>query len=380
MPKAAREGRSGRYTCSTCHMFLNSLESQHQHYKSEIHQHNLNLATQGQPPITEERFQRMKSEAVEEKSTKTQRIIYQCNYCRKTFSSKNAYTQHCQSRKHLTRVAEFKKQELQMEIRDRMQKDNITAEEALASIRADAEADGFGEEYTEEVEVIEKVKEYVPPELTDCDCIFCTHTSENFEANLAHMHSAHSFYVPALERCLDLGSVLQFVVDKVVYETTCLHCHRNYHDLESVRHHMRDCHHCMFDLEGEDMDVISEFYEEEESNFGEKIKYVDRDEIHLTDGTVITRRNQFTKPSIGVRQVEETELVHRARERQRMEFKYDPTQVTSAIVRYYYEAGHDPETGSRQIERLREKYRNRKALYTTVTNNRDMPFFVKRDG
>lgn len=97
------------------------------------------------------------------------------------------------------------------------------------------------------------------------DCLFCTHHAADIEANIAHMSSAHSFFLPDIEYMVDLHGMLTYLADKVSVMNLCLYCDgvgRGFHSLEAARRHMLDKGHTKVRYEEEeDREELAEYYD-----------------------------------------------------------------------------------------------------------------------
>ncbi|KAJ2162470.1 pre-60S factor rei1 [Coemansia sp. RSA 552] len=117
----------------------------------------------------------------------------------------------------------------------------------------------------EVVQLLETKRAAAPRLNPDSDCLFCTHQSDSFEANMSHMSVAHSLFVPDLEYVVDLRGLIKYLADKVSVANVCLFCNgrgRALHSLEAVRRHMVDKGHTGIAYETEvDILEISDFYD-----------------------------------------------------------------------------------------------------------------------
>ncbi len=105
--------------------------------------------------------------------------------------------------------------------------------------------------------------------LSTAHCLFCTHVAASLEDNLAHMSSAHSFFIPDRDYLVDLPGLLTYLGEKIAVGNTCLACPhggREFSSTEAVRAHMRDKAHCRiaYDTDDEKLEV-SDYYDFESS-------------------------------------------------------------------------------------------------------------------
>lgn len=98
------------------------------------------------------------------------------------------------------------------------------------------------EETTEEemlAIIDEKIK--AAPRLEETDCLFCTHTSENFDENMAHMTTVHSLFIPDIEFLVDLRGLIRYLGEKISVGNVCIFCNgkgRGLRSIDAVRKHM----------------------------------------------------------------------------------------------------------------------------------------------
>ncbi|KAJ2857590.1 pre-60S factor rei1 [Coemansia erecta] len=115
------------------------------------------------------------------------------------------------------------------------------------------------------VEILEKKKKTAPRLNIDIDCLFCTHKSDAFEANMSHMSLAHSLFIPDLEYLVDLRGLIKYLADKLSVANVCLYCNgrgRALQSLDAVRKHMLDKGHTKIAYETEiDVLEIADFYD-----------------------------------------------------------------------------------------------------------------------
>ncbi|KAJ1899398.1 pre-60S factor rei1 [Kickxella alabastrina] len=117
----------------------------------------------------------------------------------------------------------------------------------------------------EVVKLLEKKKATAPRLNPDSDCLFCTHKSDSFDSNMAHMSLAHSLFIPDLEYIVDLRGLIKYLADKLSVANVCLYCNgrgRALQSLDAVRKHMLDKGHTKLAYDTEiDVLEISDFYD-----------------------------------------------------------------------------------------------------------------------
>jgi pre-60S factor REI1 len=103
------------------------------------------------------------------------------------------------------------------------------------------------------------------PRLSPAHCLFCSEVSSSLEANLTHMSSKHSFFVPDADYLVDLTGLLAYLREKVAVGNVCIYCNersREFRTLDAVRKHMLDKGHCKIAYDTEDDRLeVSEYYD-----------------------------------------------------------------------------------------------------------------------
>lgn len=100
--------------------------------------------------------------------------------------------------------------------------------------------------------------------LTERDCLFCTHQSDDLVENLKHMSVAHSFFIPDAEYCTDIEGLIYYLGEKVANYFICLFCNdrgKTFYSLDAVRKHMLDKGHCQMLHEGVALAEYAEYYD-----------------------------------------------------------------------------------------------------------------------
>ncbi|KAJ2453348.1 pre-60S factor rei1 [Coemansia sp. RSA 2336] len=139
----------------------------------------------------------------------------------------------------------------------------------------------------EVAKLIEKKKATALRLNPDADCLFCTHKSESFEANLDHMTKEHSLFIPDLEYLVDLRGLIKYLADKISVANVCLYCNgrgRVLHSLEAVRKHMLDKGHTKIAYDTEiDILEISDFYDFS-STYPDAAEHDGGEDVDMLDG------------------------------------------------------------------------------------------------
>ncbi|XP_006634511.2 cytoplasmic 60S subunit biogenesis factor ZNF622 isoform X2 [Lepisosteus oculatus] len=96
------------------------------------------------------------------------------------------------------------------------------------------------------------------------DCLFCAHHSRSLLKNLAHMTTAHSFFLPDVEYLVDLKGLIRYLGEKVGVGNVCLWCNekgRSFYSTEAVQAHMMDKSHCKLFTDGDAALEFADFYD-----------------------------------------------------------------------------------------------------------------------
>jgi len=99
-------------------------------------------------------------------------------------------------------------------------------------------------------------------QLKPTSCLFCPSTSDDVSANLQHMHSAHSFFVPSAEYLVDAVGMLHLLASKIAVAHICISCAREFRTSEAARNHMLDKGHAKVPFEtAGDRAELAAFYD-----------------------------------------------------------------------------------------------------------------------
>ncbi|KAF9168234.1 hypothetical protein DFQ26_000471 [Actinomortierella ambigua] len=232
-------------TCIACGIRLPSIESQHQHHKSDWHTYNLKRKLVGLPPVSADVFTQLVT-ASREQANPAEEPQPECVPCGKKYLSDKSYENHLASKKHrLTAQAWEKKQQQQQQQRKTDDEEETSMSEA---------SPGTDDESTTPTT---STKTTLEPSATVC--LFCSHASADATDNYAHMRSTHSFFLPRAERLIDLDGMLTYLADKLSNDLDCLWCtpsvfdrtlspdqelNSSFSSLANVRRHMLDKGHC----------------------------------------------------------------------------------------------------------------------------------------
>ncbi|KAI0081870.1 hypothetical protein K474DRAFT_1586518 [Panus rudis PR-1116 ss-1] len=255
------------FTCLSCSIAFYNAEDQRVHYRSDHHRYNMKRRVAGLPPVSAEVFNQKVLERQSQTAVAASPKGSMCSICGKTYTTENAYRSHLSSKKHKENELKAAKQasmpkEAAVEspakedvpMDEQPTKDSSNAGVALT---VDAEA-------TEE-EIIRTIDEKIAAaraRLSPSQCLFCPSTSSSIEENIAHMSTAHSFFIPDTEFLDDLPGLLTYLGEKIAVGNVCIYCNAEFRTVEAVRKHMVDKGHCKiaYDTENERLEV-SDFYD-----------------------------------------------------------------------------------------------------------------------
>ncbi|XP_064484977.1 cytoplasmic 60S subunit biogenesis factor ZNF622-like [Ornithodoros turicata] len=255
---------ANRYTCLSCQVVFADAQLQRAHYKCDWHRYNLKRKVADLPPVTAEEFQQRvlaQKSAVQEQSTYDGT---HCQPCGKQFATQKAYENHVRSKKH---------QEALLKRKPPPAADTVAAKNArnreLSSpqpvyqppvVEASDDDDSDWESVDGDEDLVDE-SDRVPPS----SCLFCEESSDSPEANVKHMTSSHSFFIPDIEYLVDLEGLLTYLGYKIGVGKICLWCGDDrkspYRTLRAVQQHMNDKGHCKMAHEGSGLLEYADFYD-----------------------------------------------------------------------------------------------------------------------
>ena len=256
------------FTCITCRVSFADSDIQRRHYKTDWHRYNLKRKVAEMPPVTAEVFQQkvlaQKAEVEAQQQSKTKSL--HCQLCNKTFSSKNAFSNHLGSKKHkdveANKANKAKKQESlitesQFSNNFKRKDSKETDPENTESENAESLSHNGDDDDDEDDDIEEDTLEVT-------DCLFCPHHSVSLEENLKHMTRSHSFFIPDLEYVVDLKGLVTYLCEKVGMGNMCLYCNdkgKSFFSLEAVQSHMVDKGHTKMNYDGDAVLEYADFYD-----------------------------------------------------------------------------------------------------------------------
>ncbi|XP_068159533.1 cytoplasmic 60S subunit biogenesis factor ZNF622 [Drosophila tropicalis] len=277
-----------QFTCINCDARFANADVQREHYKTDWHRYNLKRRVAQLPPVTAEEFQQrvLSARSATETALEEQNMSIYCNACRKQFGNQKAHDNHLNSKKHKESLARFERTAAtskepvcvksiveprphpalaaaaagkgRLAFTERANQMDYEDEDAV-----DDDDDDFEDIEEEEVDSDEWDKIPENP-LTERDCLFCNHTSDDLVENLKHMSVAHSFFIPDTEYCTDIEGLLYYLGEKVANYFICLSCNdrgKTFYSLDAVRKHMVDKGHCQMLHEGVALAEYAEYYD-----------------------------------------------------------------------------------------------------------------------
>lgn len=243
-------GSNFRHTCITCRVAFQDSNLQRGHYKTDWHRYNLKRKVVELPPVTAEEFQK-RVLAQREANAEKQPGTFNCDLCKKHFSSQNSYETHLQSRKHRETVGKVEKA-VKKEGKDLVEVNNEKNEQKnndQGDVMSDPDNDN---------------DEFVPEPLDITECLFCPHDSVDLESSLKHMGRSHGFMIPDLNYLVNVKGLMSYLCEKVGVGNMCLYCNtkgKAFHSVEAVQNHMVDKGHCKLLFEGDAALEYSSFYD-----------------------------------------------------------------------------------------------------------------------
>ncbi|KYN01743.1 PREDICTED: zinc finger protein 622 [Cyphomyrmex costatus] len=241
------------FTCWRCKVKFIDLNRLKHHYHTDWHRYNMSTVTNGLASITLEDFEKKEAMYREISSTQTKQKQI-CEVCRKKFNNQKQYENHLASKTHKkkleqkdTTITYTKKSSSIQDISNKNIDDclNIETDSDVESVDSD--------------EWFEDSKYQITYEY----CLFCDYHNKSIECIMIHMEKKHSFFVPYLEYCIDLGGLLKYLEHKICTEFKCIWCNdsgRKMQSKEAVRMHMIDKGHCKMLFEEKMMHEYSSFY------------------------------------------------------------------------------------------------------------------------
>ncbi|KIP06589.1 hypothetical protein PHLGIDRAFT_118810 [Phlebiopsis gigantea 11061_1 CR5-6] len=269
----------GLFTCLSCSIAFHSADDQREHYRSDHHRYNMKRRVAGLPPVSPDIFNQKVLERRAETAIMTSPKGSSCEGCGKVYTTEGAYRSHMASKKHKDNEAKAVQRALKPSIpppeepivvddalteapssEPRAALETIT--EKVSSVTLTVDADASNDEIDRTIE--EKIAA-ARSRLQPNQCLFCPESFTSLEANLTHMSSAHSFFIPDAEYLVDLTGLITYLGEKIAVGNVCIYCNgkgREFRTLDAVRKHMTDKGHCKLAYDSEvDRLELSDFYD-----------------------------------------------------------------------------------------------------------------------
>ncbi|PVU90466.1 hypothetical protein BB559_004609 [Furculomyces boomerangus] len=316
------------FTCLACQVAFNTSEQQRAHYQTDWHRYNLKRKVVQLPPVNAEGFaQRLLAQKTKENQDQKASSGTDCQVCKKFYSTKNAFDNHINSKKHKEAeqkmLSEMQRQEEKLAIAEiisnnpddandfpvsenesetgsvpvkTIQKNKVSTEESLETNNK-----FLSEEVVKEIKEHKEIERSLNKQLDNAtsereamelidkkmktarrlkieDCLFCNCRSESLAQNMIHMEKLHSFFIPDSDYLIDLSGLVGYLGEKITVANVCLYCNgrgKGLRSLEAVRKHMNDLGHCKIAYDTEvDILEISDYYDFS-STYPEDLDYAD---------------------------------------------------------------------------------------------------------
>ncbi|KAE9401583.1 hypothetical protein BT96DRAFT_918715 [Gymnopus androsaceus JB14] len=267
------------FTCISCSIAFVSAEEQRVHYRSDHHRYNMKRRVAGLPPVSAATFNEKVIERRTETSIMSSLKGSACQVCNKTYSTENAYRSHINSKKH-------KENELQASLKlaaklakkDGLETDSeeepvqVPSSEMAAVSLSDPEPKApvslVVDESAQDDEITQTIDEKIAAarsRLSPAHCLFCPSELSDLQANLLHMASVHSFFIPDADYLIDVDGLIRYLGEKIAVGNVCIFCNgkgREFRTLDAVRKHMTDKSHCKVAYDSADDRLeISDYYD-----------------------------------------------------------------------------------------------------------------------
>ncbi|XP_059620128.1 cytoplasmic 60S subunit biogenesis factor ZNF622 [Phlebotomus argentipes] len=213
------------------------------HCRTDWHHLNMKRKLADMPPLSNKEFQAFTKKIQEaENSQKTRDVLY-CTACKKKFASKIAYENHVLSNKHIRNVSESEDDHEPV----------IVKKPVEGAVKPESDIDDDWDDLSD-VDELEDVDSTM--------CVFCSLMHENLSHNIRHMAEVHSFFIPDVEFCSDIGGLIGYLIVKAHKDFLCLWCSAaGFASVDAVQKHMRDKGHCMMRFDGDVVEEYEMFYD-----------------------------------------------------------------------------------------------------------------------
>ncbi|KAL7422134.1 pre-60S factor rei1 [Cryptotrichosporon argae] len=254
------------FTCISCRVAFEQAEEQRSHFATDWHRYNMKRRVASLPPVSAATFNEKVLQRREQNAVRPDPRGMQCGACNKQFATENAYRTHIQSKKHREREAYVASRPAKAaDETEAGPSEPPTLVEDGDETDEDEEMDEDEDEEDEGEGDIEARIASARRKIQPLDCLFCANHFGSIDANLAHMKTAHSFFIPDRDILVDLPGLLSYLGEKVALGNLCLYCPnggKEFGSTEAVRRHMRDKGHCKIAYEtDEDRAELADYYD-----------------------------------------------------------------------------------------------------------------------
>ncbi|TFY65743.1 hypothetical protein EVG20_g5343 [Dentipellis fragilis] len=273
------EGGQPPFTCLSCSIAFLMAEEQRDHYRSDHHRYNMKRRVASLPPVSVAIFNQKVLERRQETAVMLSPKGSTCEVCKKSYTTDNAYRSHMNSKKHkenelkaASRPIQAETEEIEAEVEPEAEASTSTdvpvpAEPAQEPTPSAGVGLSVSEDATED-EVTLTLDQKIAAarsRLSPAHCLFCATESGSLDANLTHMSTEHSFFIPDAEYLVDITGLITYFGEKIAVGNVCIYCNgrgREFRTLDAVRKHMLDKSHCKIAYDEEkDRLEISDFYD-----------------------------------------------------------------------------------------------------------------------
>ncbi|XP_013782664.1 zinc finger protein 622-like [Limulus polyphemus] len=428
------------FTCITCQAVFENLDIQRHHYKSDWHRYNLKRKVAELPPVTPDFFNQRVLAQRERRNEESDEETFHCGTCQKYFGTKNAYNNHVKSKKHQVIVRREKKKSVladigkqkvknmknftkvldEVEVCERDMENQVKKSQHQKSSHQQVDKSQISsfsdnvsqplmhnEPLTKQLITITKNMLYrksvsesqsvnSDSDWESCDdeeetrvtlqpneCLFCSYSSGNLEANVLHMSQEHSFFIPDIDYLIDLNGLITYLGEKIGVGFRCLWCcdkGKTFNSARATQQHMLDKGHCKMLHEGITLMEYSDFYDysssypDKECDSDKEINFKHLDEENW----------QLVLPS-GV-SVGHRSLAHYYRQNVPLDRVHRNQCLINRVMTHYKTLGWTGTMGESAIQKARDikflkKIQTKHALKLALKNNKTLqPHFRHQIG
>jgi len=134
-------------------------------------------------------------------------------------------------------------------------------------------------------------------------CLFCNHSSIDFDENLEHMLKRHGLFIPdSSHLVVDVETLAEYLHLVIFVYFECLHCGSQRNSAQAAQQHMMGKGHCKIDILSEDSEFrdFYNFHSTSDDSDGETIKFVPEgsngvvveESMRLPSGKILSHRTE----------------------------------------------------------------------------------------